>query len=30
MKRVHVSLRVGELERSVAFYNQLFGMSPHA
>ncbi len=28
MKRVHVSLRVADLDRSVAFYNQLFGMEP--
>lgn len=29
MKRVHVSLRVADLDRSVAFYNQHFGMGIH-
>ncbi len=28
MKRLHVSLRVADLDASVAFYNTLFGMEP--
>ncbi len=28
MRRLHVSLRVADLDRSVAFYNTLFGMEP--